>query len=219
MNATRIKAKPRTIAKRAPFMHPLSWALRIFTPTGFPKEDVLGGAHALDLGCGARKLPGATGIDALALPGVDIVHDLSKMPWPIEDGAFDLVLANHFLEHADDTIRTLGEMHRVLAPQGRAVIQVPYFRSTDAFADPTHRRFFTSASLDYVIKGTKVASGYAYAPYAFRQVGFWYGWPHPSANPIAQAFKNYIHAHRGFYDQRLSLLAPVKCVTWELERS
>lgn len=195
------------------------WAPRIYTPKGFVTQNILEAAKALDLGCGGRKLPGATGIDALALPGVDIVHDLSVFPWPVKDATYDVVFANHFLEHAEDVIKTLGEMHRVLKPGGRAVIQVPYFRATDAFGDPTHRHFFTSRSLDYVLAGHKVAEGYAYAGFRFVQKGFWYAWPHPSKNPFANLLKEFMHRHKEFYDQRLSLIFPVECVTWELEKS
>ena len=42
------------------------WTPRIYTKTGFVKEDILDGKKALDIGCGDRKLPGAVGIDRLA---------------------------------------------------------------------------------------------------------------------------------------------------------
>jgi SAM-dependent methyltransferase len=195
----------------------LSWTERIYTKHGFVTEDVVQGISALDLGCGGRKLPGATGVDALALPGVDVVHDLEIRPWPFADEAFDLVFANHFLEHTEDVLATLGEAHRILKPGGRLVIQVPYFRSTDAVSDPTHRHLFTSASLDYVIKGTKLEK-YSYTPFKFTRIGFWYGWPQRSRNPLVRRFKTYLNTHKSFYDQRLSLLVPTECVTWELEK-
>jgi SAM-dependent methyltransferase len=193
------------------------WAPRIYTPRGFTREDILGGKQALDLGCGGRKLPGAVGVDSLKLPAVDIVHDLSVFPWPFADASFDLVFANHYLEHAPDVLRALGEAHRILKPSGRLVVQVPYFRSVDAFSDPTHAHYFTSASLDYVIAGTKLGE-YSYTPFKYTRVGFWYGWPQRSKNPLARAFKSFISAHQHFYDQHLSLHVPMECVTWELEK-
>src|SRR3989344_8817342 len=35
------------------------WAPRIYTPSGFVREDILAGIRALDLGCGTKKLPGS----------------------------------------------------------------------------------------------------------------------------------------------------------------
>ena len=192
------------------------YAPRIYTPHGFLQEPLLGNPAVLDIGCGGRKLPGATGMDILALPGVDIVHDLNRQPWPLSAGSFDLVFMNHVLEHVDDVPATLAEAHRVLRAGGRIVIQVPYFRMVDAFNDPTHKHFFTSRTLDYFIEGKNLAK-YRYSAAMLVERGFWYGWPHPSPNPVRQACKAFIHRHNIFYDQYLSLIAPSECLTWELE--
>ncbi len=193
------------------------WTTRIYTQRGFVRENILGDIRALDIGSGNRKLPGAIGIDRLKLPNVDVIHDLSRFPWPFPNESFNLVLANHFLEHTEDVLETLGEIHRILVPGGRLVIQVPYFRSLDAITDPTHRHFFTSATLDYVIEGTNLAR-YSYTQFFFKKIGFWYAWPQPSRNPFARLFKSFITSHRHFYDQYLSLVLPVECLTWELEK-
>lgn len=42
------------------------------------------------------------------------------------DASFDLVIANHVLEHVDDDARALREILRVLRPGGRAILQTPY---------------------------------------------------------------------------------------------
>lgn len=192
------------------------WAPRIYTPRGFVKENILGGRRALDVGCGGRKLPGASGMDILALPGVDVVHDMNKTPWPLGEGEFDVVFLNHALEHADNVVKTMEETHRVLKPGGRAVIQVPYFRSIDAYNDPTHAHFFTAHTLDYFIKDAGLA-GYRYSDALFEKKGFWYGWPHRSRNPLRQALKSLMQTHPRWYDQYASLVVPVECLTWELE--
>ncbi len=192
------------------------WAPRIYTPRGFVAANILEGLSALDVGCGGRKLPGATGMDILKLAPVDVVHDLNQMPWPFPDGHFDLVLLNHVLEHVDDVVKTMQEIHRVLKPRGRAVIQVPHFRCADAYNDPTHTHFFTAHTLDYFIQGSGL-DRYQYSAKLFESKGFWYGWPHRSKNPLRQALKNFMHAHSVWYDQYLSLILPTECVTWELE--
>lgn len=50
--------------------------------------------------------------------------DLQAMPF--EDASFDLVIANHVLEHVADDRAALAEIRRVLRIGGRAVLQTPY---------------------------------------------------------------------------------------------
>jgi len=65
----------------------------------------------LDVGCGTAKVKGAIGLDIAPLPGVDVVHDLNKFPWPFENGTFDEIYMLDVIEHLDDTI---GVMERSL---------------------------------------------------------------------------------------------------------
>ncbi|OGF71545.1 hypothetical protein A2W54_00825 [Candidatus Giovannonibacteria bacterium RIFCSPHIGHO2_02_43_13] len=193
------------------------FAPKIFTASGgFVKENILGGIKAVDIGCGQRKLPGAVGMDILSDSAADVIHDAGVFPWPFHDNAFDLVFMNNVLEHVVDVPKTMGEAHRIAKPGARVVIQVPYFRAVDAFADPTHIHFYAFGTLDYFIEGAKWA-GYKYVPFRYKKLGFWYGWPHKSKNPLKQLLKVFIHKHPDFYDQYLSLLFPTECVTWELE--
>lgn len=53
----------------------------------------------LDIGCGASKPEGWTGIDVAKVPGVDIVHDLFQFKWPIPDDSVDEARCIHFVEH------------------------------------------------------------------------------------------------------------------------
>lgn len=50
--------------------------------------------------------------------------DIEAMPF--DDGSFDLLIANHVLEHVDDDLRALGEIGRVLKPGGATILQTPY---------------------------------------------------------------------------------------------
>ena len=58
-------------------------------------------------------------------PGVQRVDMLDMQ---FESGSFDVVIANHVLEHVADDARALGEIHRVLKPEGIAILQTPYSR-------------------------------------------------------------------------------------------
>ena len=57
---------------------------------------------------------------ALADEQVDIT-DMRQF----EDVSFDLIVCSHVLEHVPDDARAMRELHRVLAPGGRAILMVP----------------------------------------------------------------------------------------------
>lgn len=50
--------------------------------------------------------------------------DLTKLSFP--DANFDWVIANHVLEHIEDEDRAINEIHRVLKPNGKAILQIPF---------------------------------------------------------------------------------------------
>lgn len=58
-----------------------------------------------------------------ASPEIERV-DLEQLPF--DPASFDLVIANHVLEHVADDAAALREIARVLAPGGQAILQTPY---------------------------------------------------------------------------------------------
>lgn len=104
----------------------------------------------LDVGCGTNKEQGAVGIDKYQLPGVDIVHDLDKFPWPFEDDIFDKVLFRHSINHLNDLLAVMGEVHRICKPDAEVVIIAPHFSSDNIFTDPTVKFFLGVRSMDYL---------------------------------------------------------------------
>ena len=104
--------------------------------------------RVLDVGCGAKKREGATGIDRLAIPGVDIVWNLDDRPWPIEDSSFDRIVMSHVLEHLADPPAVLEEVHRIAVPGGEVEIVTPHFSSLSSWKDPTHRHHFALETFD-----------------------------------------------------------------------
>ncbi len=105
------------------------------------------GKNILDLGCGTQKVPGAVGIDFIALDGVDIVHDLSEFPWPLPDDKFDLVVFKHAVEHVPDIPRTMAEIMRISKDGARVYVETPHYTNNDSWGDPSHVRHLNSRSM------------------------------------------------------------------------
>lgn len=69
-------------------------------------------------------------------PAGTIDLDITAMPFP--EGAFDLVICSHVLEHVPDDRRAMRELRRVLAPDGVGLILVPQdLERATTFEDPT----------------------------------------------------------------------------------
>ena len=101
------------------------------------------------MGCGRDIRPGFVNADSKPLAGVDVVCDFSRFPWPFIDNVFDEVVAIHVIEHLPNTLRVMEELHRITAPGARTAIEVPHYKHSSAYKDPTHVRFFTEESFDY----------------------------------------------------------------------
>jgi 2-polyprenyl-3-methyl-5-hydroxy-6-metoxy-1,4-benzoquinol methylase len=148
----------------------------------------LGPEHrVLDVGCAVgtflqkmRQRYGArvTGVDFKdlrghpALEGVDFRCGLFY-ELPLPDGCYDLVTMWHFLEHDYEPLRTLRTARRILAPEGRLIIEVPRLDSLTArlfgarwpgVQAPQHTALYDRAALLRLVR----AAGFeaeAYLPY------------------------------------------------------
>jgi|SRR5881396_1845437 len=121
----------------------------------------MGGPWRLNVGSGMDIRPGYVNVDRVPLAGVDVVMDASQRPFPFQDNVFDAVYMSHVLEHIPDTLGTMEEIHRIARPGASVIVVVPHYKHANAFADPTHVRFFTEQSFDYF--GTNAKSYYSKA--------------------------------------------------------
>lgn len=120
----------------------------------------------LDLGCGNKKVEGSIGVDLYRLPGVDLIFDLSRPPYPFATGSVDRVHLRHVLEHMDNPVEVLAEIWRISKPGAGIHIRVPHYTGPYAWRDPTHKRCFSSGSFSYF-----GANGYSYYTPARFSVG------------------------------------------------
>ena len=106
-----------------------------------------------DLACGQNRQEGFTGIDVIAGPGVDIVHDLvNDRPWPIASDSADEIFCSHFVEHLYDLCSFMDECWRILKDGGTMILVHPYQTSTRAWQDPTHVRAINEVTWYYFSK-------------------------------------------------------------------
>jgi SAM-dependent methyltransferase len=103
----------------------------------------------LDLGCGSAKTPGALGVDVRSGPGVDVVHDLDQVPWPLPDDHFERVICAHVLEHLANLPGAMAEIHRVARAGALVLIATPHFSSLNSWEDPTHVRHLARRSFSF----------------------------------------------------------------------
>jgi len=110
---------------------------------------------ALALGCGASKRDAnAIGIDALDLPGVDVVGDVFDVLARFPEACVDAIATHHFVEHVDDLPGLMREMARVTKPGGEVTIVVPHFSNPYFYSDYTHRRHFGLYTFCYLARSS-----------------------------------------------------------------
>jgi SAM-dependent methyltransferase len=103
----------------------------------------------LHLGCGNDYKKGYINIDASKDVNPDKVWNLEKTPLPFKDNSVDEVLAFHVLEHINNFIPLMHELHRICRKDALIWIKTPFYSSWGQFNDPTHVRFFTPFTFNY----------------------------------------------------------------------
>src|ERR1700684_116107 len=79
----------------------------------------------------------------------DVLCHLDRGKLPFEDNSFDQVRAVHLIEHVEDVIATMEELHRVARPGGTIFLVTPHYTDASSYTDPTHRRHLSSDSFHY----------------------------------------------------------------------
>ena len=122
--------------------------VRLFNENAYmlaERDAHLRGLLKVDLGGGLFPRKGYLTVDQ---EGADITCDLNE-GIPLDDNSVGVLNASHLIEHLRDPVKTMREIHRVLAHGGWAMIEVPSTDGRGAWQDPTHVSFWNEHSFWY----------------------------------------------------------------------
>jgi glycosyltransferase involved in cell wall biosynthesis len=122
------------------------------------------GLAKLELG---GRMAAKKGYITVDLKDADIISDLNQH-WPFPDNSVGIIRAFDVFEHLNDSLHTMKELYRVLAPGGFAFIQVPSTDGRGAFQDPTHKTFWNINSFKYYTQANKAK--YIDSPVRFQAI-------------------------------------------------
>jgi SAM-dependent methyltransferase len=129
----------------------------------------------LNLGCGEFKKEGYVNVDFFSVSEPDVKHNLDVLPYPFADSEFDLVEADHLLEHLSDPFAVLKELRRITKDGGLIKIKVPHF--SRGFTHPEHKRGF-DATLPYYFNPS-FPGGYQGVPLILEKMNMsWFAQPY-----------------------------------------
>lgn len=98
-----------------------------------PKE-----ALVVNLGSGTKRLdPAVINLDWAPMAGVDVVGDMTRLPFP--DGRLDGLISEAALEHVRDRQAAVAEIQRVLKPGAYLYLVVPFLQGYHAAPDDYYR--------------------------------------------------------------------------------
>ena len=80
----------------------------------------------------------------------------------------DQVRLIHVIEHVGDVLRTMEEIHRVLRPGGRLLMETPHYTDFSSWCDPSHKWHLNTYSCRY-FGDDNAGYGY-YSKVRFREV-------------------------------------------------
>lgn len=96
--------------------------------------------HKLNLGCGEFHKNGFINLDYYSVSEPDVRHNLNIIPYPFEPDYFDVIEADHVLEHLDNPFMIMTELYRISSNGARIIIRVPHF--SRGFTHCDHKRGF-----------------------------------------------------------------------------
>lgn len=83
-------------------------------------------------------------------PEIDVAWDLNVFPYPWKDNTFSEIRMIDVLEHLDDAILVMNELHRILQKGCKLTLRLAGEDSKTRWTDPTHRRPYNVDSFNFL---------------------------------------------------------------------
>ncbi len=129
----------------------------------------------LNLGSGEFPKQGYINVDYYSISEPDIRHNLELFPYPFADNNFDVIEADHILEHLNNPFQVMGELYRIGADGATISIRVPHF--SRGFTHSDHKRGFDVTFPYYFNPG--FVGGYQQVPLKLVSMHFrWFAQPY-----------------------------------------
>jgi SAM-dependent methyltransferase len=81
--------------------------------------------------------------------------NLNEFPFKFKENSVDYILCINTMEHLDNAVKFMEEIHRILKPNGVFEFRVPLaFTFTDS-CDPTHKNHFIPQTFNYFLRDEK----------------------------------------------------------------
>ncbi len=162
----------------------------------------------LNLGCGAFNKEGYVNVDVGGEhSNPDVVHNLNEFPYPFSSNYFDLIEADHVLEHLENPFGVMQELHRLLRKDGQLIIRVPHFSRGFTHAD--HKRGF-DVTFPYYFNPT-FKPGYFGTTFTLEKLKLvWFAQPYMKKSVLSKT-DYYAGAVLGKVFDLFANLSPVAC--------
>jgi SAM-dependent methyltransferase len=179
----------------------------------------------IDIGSGQKPREGFYGLDQLDGAGVDIVADLNRPLDLLPDNCAEYVFSSHSMEHVDQMLPLMGEIHRIMRPGALLHVIAPHFTNPYYYSDPTHVRFFGLYTMSYFVDEEKqpgarrVPAFPGAARFEMESVSLSFyrtGLVDRLVVPFFRFFANRTPRAQDFYERRLSWLYPAAEVRYRM---
>jgi len=173
----------------------------------------------LDLGCGPHKVEvdnaEVIGLDFYDKTSADVICNLEEGKLPFEDNEFDGIYTIHTLEHIRNLIPLIDEMWRIVKPEGRIRILVPYFASSLAHSSIDHVRFFSYTSFNPYREEDKFHP--RWHPTTFKVKAKYQFSKHYGLKTIGKFVEFIINKIPRIYQRLFCFILPTEAIYYELE--
>ena len=165
------------------------------------------------MGCGRNKFDGTEGIDFSDNSYADIMHDLNVFPYPIQDNSYDVILCRNVIEHVQDIVGLMEEIHRVGKSKADVIITTPHFSSLYSYQDPTHIRHLAYDSMDYFTAETKHSNFYSDKRFKMIDKSIDFG----KSFPLSYLAKFFFKLSKHKYEKHFAFIFPCNSLFFHLQ--